>query len=117
MKNRKRARLAYSTEVGPLCRRCGEPLSDSCCKQPANEPVPDRIVAKLRIEKSGRKGKTVTVVDGLPRNAAFLKKLAKELKSVCGSGGSAGDEHVEVQGDHRDRLRDVLAKKGWQVRG
>ena len=117
MKNRKRARLAYSTEIGPLCRHCGEPLSGCRCKQPANEPLPDKIVAKLRIEKSGRKGKTVTVVDGLPRNDAFLKKLARELKSACGSGGSASDEHVEIQGDHRDRLREVLTKKGWQVMG
>ena len=74
-------------------------------------------MAKLRIEKSGRKGKTVTVVDGLPRNEAFLKKLAKELKAACGSGGSAHESHVEIQGDHRDRLRDVLSKKGWQVKG
>jgi translation initiation factor 1 len=42
-----------------------------------------RIVAKLRMEKKGRGGKMVTVIDGLPRNDAFLKELAAELKRAC----------------------------------
>ena len=46
--------------------------------------MPDRIVAKLRIEKAGRGGKTVTVVYGLPRNVLFLKDLCKELKRTAG---------------------------------
>lgn len=71
----------------------------------------------LRIERAGRRGKTVTVVDGLPRNRAFLTQLAGELKRSCGSGGSAGDGRVEVQGDHRDRLRRVLGDRGWTVKG
>ena len=79
--------------------------------------VPERIVAKLRIEKGGRGGKTVTVVDGLPRNREFLEKLAKELKRLCGTGGTAGESSVEIQGDHRERLRALLAAKGWTVKG
>jgi translation initiation factor 1 len=81
------------------------------------QAVPDRITARLRIEKSGRKGKTVTVVESLPRNRAFLKELAGELKRVCGSGGKAGETHIEIQGDHRDKLREVLRGKGWVVKG
>lgn len=69
------------------------------------------------MEKSGRGGKTVTVVYGLPRNAAFLKDLAQELKRVCGTGGTAGDDSVELQGDLRDRVRDHLQKKGYVVKG
>ena len=49
-------------------------------RAPPRDSVPDRIVAKLRMEKKGRGGKTVTVVYGLPRNAAFLKALCQELK-------------------------------------
>ena len=81
------------------------------------QAVPDRIVARLRIEKAGRKGKTVTVVEGLPRNRAFLKELAAELKRTCGSGGKAGETHIEVQGDHREKIRDLLRSKGWTVKG
>jgi translation initiation factor 1 len=79
--------------------------------------VPDRIVAKLRIEKAGRGGKTVTVVYGLPRNAVFLKDLCKELKRTCGTGGASTEDTVELQGDHRERVRDLLLKKGFVVKG
>ena len=82
-----------------------------------DQAVPDRITARLRIEKPGRKGKTVTVVENLPRNRAFLKELAGELKRACGSGGKAGDTHVEIQGDHREKLREFLRSKGWVVKG
>jgi len=79
--------------------------------------VPARLVAKLRLEKKARGGKTVTVVDGLPRNTAFLKELSQELKRACGSGGSVFETGVEVQGDMRERVRDLLRKKGFVVKG
>ena len=79
--------------------------------------MPDRITARIRIEKAGRKGKTVTVVENLPRNREFLKKLAGELKGACGSGGTAGETHVEVQGDHREKIKKILRSKGWRVKG
>jgi translation initiation factor 1 len=83
----------------------------------ANEPVPVRVVAKLRIEKAGRGGKTVSVVYDLPRNDAFLTDLCRELKRACGVGGAVRDGAIELQGDLRDRLRDLLLKKGFGVKG
>lgn len=77
----------------------------------------DRIVAKLRVEKAGRGGKTVTVVYGLPRQGVFLKDLCKELKRTCGTGGAVAKDTVELQGDHRERVRDLLLKKGFVVKG
>jgi translation initiation factor 1 len=74
-------------------------------------------VAKLRVEKSGRGGKTVTVVYDLPRNASFLSDLSQELKRLCGTGGAVRDGVVELQGDLRDRVRAALQKKGFTVRG
>jgi translation initiation factor 1 len=82
-----------------------------------DEAVPDRITARLRIEKAGRKGKTVTIVESLPRNPAFIKDLAGKLKRTCGSGGKAGGTHIEIQGDQRDKIRDYLRAKGWVVKG
>jgi translation initiation factor 1 len=79
--------------------------------------VPAKVVTTLRISKSGRAGKTVKVVDGLPRNSAFLKDLIAELKRACGTGGTTAERHVELQGDHRAALRVLLARKGWTVRG
>ena len=107
----------YSTETGRTCPRCGWPRDSCRCAANLEQPVPDRIVARLRIEKSGRKGKTVTVVEGLPRNTEFLKSLAKDLKRSCGTGGTATEDRVELQGDHRETLRDLLRDRGWTVKG
>jgi translation initiation factor 1 len=68
------------------------------------------------MEKKGRGGKTVTVVDGLPHNDAFLEELAQELKRLCGTGGTVTEGGIELHGDLRDRLRDALAQKGFVVK-
>ena len=69
------------------------------------------------MEKKGRGGKTVTVVYDLPRNTAFLKELLQDLKRACGTGGAIVENTVELQGDLRDRLRELLLKRGWTVKG
>ncbi len=79
--------------------------------------MPDRPVARLRIEKAGRGGKTVTVVFGLPQNAEFLKDLAQDLKRACGTGGAVRDDGVELQGDMRDRVRGLLTARNFAVKG
>ena len=113
------ARPVYSTSTGRICTTCGWPARDcKCSSQMArDEPLPARIVAKLRMEKKGRGGKTVTAVYDLPHNRAFLQELAGELKRACGTGGTVVDNTVEIQGDLRDRVRDVLVQKGWTVKG
>ena len=110
-------RPVYSTERGRLCPKCGWPADDCRCAAKLEQPVPEKIVAKLRLEKSGRGGKTVTVVDGLPRNRGFLDELARELKRALGTGGTAREDGVEIQGDRRERLRALLAARGWRVKG
>jgi translation initiation factor 1 len=111
------ARTVYSTGAGSICPGCGWPANDCKCSSQREEKVPARPVAKLRLEKSGRGGKIVTVVDGLPRNSAFLKELCTELKKACGTGGTTFETGVEIQGDHRARIRDVLLKKNYLVKG
>ena len=118
MTDRLHGRLVYSTGAGRVCPGCGWPADNcQCSKRAEDASIPAKIVAKLRIEKKGRGGKIVTVVDGLPRNAAFLKSLGQELKRACGTGGAAADGAVELQGDLRERVRDVLLKKGFVVKG
>jgi len=119
MADRDKGRLVYSTGVGSVCPGCGWPAGDCQCSRNrvAHDAIPGRIVAKLRMEKKGRGGKTVTVVDGLPRNASFLKELCQELKRACGTGGTIGDGVVELQGDLRDRVRAVLLAKAIVVKG
>lgn len=77
--------------------------------------------AVFRLEKNGRGGKTVTVLDQLPRNTPFVKELCKELKSKCGTGGTfeinseAGV--IEIQGDKRDAMKAILEKRGIKYKG
>jgi translation initiation factor 1 len=118
MSDRDRARLVYSTGQGKICTGCGWPENDcKCSTRTASEAIPKRLVAKLRMEKKGRGGKTVTVVDGLPNNAAFLKDLCQELKRACGTGGAVDEGAIELQGDLRDRVRECLTRKGMVVKG
>jgi len=75
------------------------------------------VVARLRIETARRRGKTVTVVEGLARNRLFLQELVAELERALGTRGAALEDRVELQGDHREALRTLLGAKGWTVKG
>jgi translation initiation factor 1 len=112
-------RTVYSTATGGTCPVCGWPQRSCACssRQKRQAPVPDRIVAKLRMEKAGRGGKTVTVVYDLPRNEAFLKELGQRLKRECGTGGSVTASTIELQGEMRDRVRGILQRLGYTVKG
>jgi translation initiation factor 1 len=111
------SRVVYSTSQGRMCPTCGWPADNCQCSRAREESVPQRIVAKLRMEKKGRGGKTVTVVDGLPRNGEFLAELCSALKKSCGTGGAVADGAVELQGDLRDRVRELLIARGFVVKG
>jgi translation initiation factor 1 len=118
MAERGEARIVYSTDAGRVCPTCGWPSRDCRCgKAGADAPLPARIIAKLRMEKAGHGGKTVTVVFGLPQNGAFLKELCQDLKRACGTGGAVVDGTVQLQGDLRERVRSVLVEKGIAVKG
>ena len=86
-------------------------------KASVEEVTPAQTILKLRIEKKGRGGKTVTVVDELPNNPKYFKGLLKELKRYCGSGGTVKGAQIEMQGQQIDKVRDFLVKKGFQVKG
>ena len=112
-------RLVYSSGQGRLCPGCGWPQDDCRCSKNLpipDEAVPDEVTAKLRVENRAS-GRHVTVVDGLPDNRAFLDALCRELKKACGTGGAAGAGSIELQGDQRERLRELLARKGIRVKG
>ena len=110
--------MVYSTDRGRMCPTCGWPEQNcQCSRNRATAPVPGKIVAKLRLEKQGRGGKSVTVIYDLPNNAEFLKALSQELKRACGTGGTVAENTVELNGDLRQRVRELLTEKGWIVKG
>lgn len=114
-------RLVYSTEHGQL----GKPMRDEkrpgkkgkgsapaapAIKNPAKQGV------RIRRESKGRGGKTVSIVDGLPLQGAELKALIKRLQAGLGTGGAIKDGALEIQGDHRDRLLQLLEKEGYKAK-
>lgn len=71
----------------------------------------------VSLETSGRNGKGVTIVTGLVQlGEAALEDLGKSLRQACGTGGTVKDGVIEIQGDHREKVQQALAKKGIQAR-
>jgi translation initiation factor 1 len=76
---------------------------------PAQQPL------RVRLETKHRGGKTVTLVTGFTGKEADLEALGKSLKNLCGTGGSAKDGEIIVQGDHRDKVLQWLLKAGYAL--
>ena len=111
----KNTRLVYSsdklhTQICQLCR------TEPCKCRKSQKIEPSKILIKIRLEKNGRGGKLVTVLFNLPLNNVFFAALTKELKAICGAGGTLKDEIIEIQGDHREKIKSHLEKKGFQVK-
>lgn len=107
--------LVYSTEHGRTCPTCERPVEQCSCRNDDAIPENDGIV-RLRYDRKGRKGKGVCIVDGLPENLDTIKSLAKELKKRCGVGGAVKDRTIEIQGEHRDLIMQILQDKGYTVK-
>ena len=105
MNNDNNSRLVYSTDSG----RIDEP------KAAVVRPKGDGIV-RIQRQTSGRKGKGVCLITGVDLDDAALDKLAAELKKKCGCGGSVKDSVIEIQGDKRDLLKQLLEAKGMKVK-
>lgn len=111
-------RLFEGTQWGqpPRCERYGE-LEEACTYPPPPKPLtpPEKQAARLAVEQR-KKGKVVTVVRGLPVDENDLPGLLVQLKAACGAGGTIKDDELEIQGDHLERLRGLLAEIGYRVR-
>lgn len=97
----------------PVCRR---PQAQCVCKsRQAAQSLGDGKVRVTR-ETGGRGGKAVTVVRGLPLDAAALTQLGKQLKAACGTGGTVKDGVIEVQGDHAEKVLALLLAQGYAAK-
>lgn len=106
--------LVYSTDHGTMCAKCGNTKKQcSCTKHP--QPPSDGIV-RISRQTKGRKGSGVCLISGLPLDEKDLKALAKKLKRKCGSGGTITHGVIEIQGDHRELLFDLLTKQGYKTK-
>ena len=84
--------------------------------RPVKSLPPNQQTAYLHRESKGRGGKTVTVVKNLTLSEKDLKALAKKLKRTCGTGGTIKEGLIEIQGEHRQQIADLLRKEGYQVK-
>jgi translation initiation factor 1 len=118
------SRVVYDTERGRTdrCSYCRRRLEACVCpNRPTAEPSVRRRtgadgVVRISRDRKGRRGKTVTVVSGLPSGEAALAEIATSLKRLCGSGGTVSEGNVEIQGDHRERIAARLTELGYRVK-
>lgn len=98
-----------------MCPECSRAVAQCVCRQKNEIPSGDGTVRVGR-QTQGRQGKGVTVITGVPLPSGELKKLTKELKARCGSGGTLKEGVIEIQGDHRDVVIALLKQRGWNVK-
>ena len=102
-----------------MCPQCGQPAQTCSCKGKQAKPVvhatTDGII-RIRRETKGRKGKTVTTIEGFDPGKDDLKQIAKGLKAKCGTGGSITNGTLVIQGDHRQTIQGELQKQGFTVK-
>jgi translation initiation factor 1 len=111
--------VVYSSEHGRMCPHCARPAAKCVCRaNPRGTPRADAGdgIVRIRREVKGRRGKAVTTISGVPLPPAELKQLAGELKRLCGTGGSAKDGVIEIQGDQREKLSAELTSRGYSVK-
>ena len=107
-------RLVYSTDGG----RAKPPPGEKRAAPPRQQTsgAPDDGFVRVMRSKTGRGGRTVTLITGLPGSPAELEKLLKRLKSQCGTGGALEGRSLAIQGDQRERVVELLEKDGHKVK-
>ena len=105
----------YSTDPDfeKRCPRCGS----YPCRCPKTKSLPpQQQTAAIQRDRKGRGGKTVTVVRDLQLTQDNLQALARQLKQLCGSGGTIKDGAIEIQGDHREKIAAKLRSLGYKTK-
>ncbi|MBO3460009.1 translation initiation factor [Aetokthonos hydrillicola Thurmond2011] len=85
-------------------------------ERPIQELPPSQQNPRIQATRSGRKGKTVTVITGFQSKPETLQALVKQLKTQCGSGGTVKDNEIEIQGDHKQKILEILVKLGYKAK-
>ncbi len=110
------SRLVYSTDGGRVKLTPHNRKLDAPPRAQSKAATPNDGFVRIRRDKKGRGGKTVTIVSGLPGTVADLDALLRVLKQGCAAGGAREGAELEIQGDHRERLREKLESLGHRVK-
>ncbi|MCU0859817.1 MAG: stress response translation initiation inhibitor YciH [Thermoplasmata archaeon] len=93
-----------------ICSTCGLPEELCMCEQIAKEQQQIKILTDTR-----RYGKIVTVVEGINSSDIDMEDLARKLKTRCAAGGTYKDGKIELQGEHKKKVKEVLEELGFSV--
>ena len=107
-RNSKGKRIAY--------QEFGSPDNSQALERAVPDLPPNQQDIRIQTTRSGRKGKTVTIIKGFQHNPETLTKLLKKLKSQCGSGGTVKKDSLEIQGDHKQKLLEIVTKLGYKAK-
>lgn len=99
----------WSSEQGDLRKKPAKPSA-------VVSLLPQQQTAYLHRDAKGRGGKVVSLVKNLTLAEADLAALSRQIKQACGSGGTVKDGVIEIQGDHREKIAEVLRKMGYKVK-
>jgi len=85
-------------------------------KRATPEVSPKQQSLRVQATRSGRKGKTVTVITGFQTSHESLQAILKQLKTICGTGGTLKEQTLEIQGEHKEKVVQILIQLGYQVK-
>lgn len=106
-----------SSNKNPIAyREFGNVDNSAALERSVPELPPQQQNIRIQATRSGRKGKTVTVITGFQSKPETLTKLLKDLKAKCGSGGTFKDNTLEIQGDHKQIILQVLTELGYKAK-
>ena len=114
MMKKKESQLVYSTDP-ELQKRIQEEQSSDSKTDAVNLP-PEEQQIKISLQTKGRKGKSVTLIQGFRHNPGTLNELARTLKQFCSAGGTVKDQEIEIQGDKRKMVAEKLGQLGYQIK-
>jgi translation initiation factor 1 len=77
---------------------------------------PEKQDLRVQATRSGRKGKTVTIITGFQTTPETLQALLKQLKTQCGTGGTVKEDSIEIQGEHKQKILDILKQQGYKAK-
>ena len=90
--------------------------NEEALERPVQELAPEDHDLRIQTSRKGRGGKTVTLIGPFQLSDDSLKKLLKTLKALCGTGGAAKEDRLEIQGDHREKLLTKLTQLGYRAK-
>jgi translation initiation factor 1 len=94
----------------------GTPDNSEALERATPDLPPNQQNVRVQATRAGRKGKTVTVITGFQSKPETLNALLKQLKAQCGTGGTLKDSTIEIQGDHKQKILQILLQAGYKAK-